>query len=158
MKFSLLPLLAVATSASPIMNLSPRSASGCFAITSFYNSGSPHSISARVSFNLNDAATGLYASCFASQSIQPSIATTPFPTACNDTSVVFGVEVKTGVPGYWLTIAHLTNGNKTVDTGSFWLGADIQRFDNPSGNPNGDYDYLNVPTSFSVGYNQYTQA
>ncbi|KAF3916912.1 hypothetical protein ABW21_db0203903 [Orbilia brochopaga] len=162
MKFSLSAILTLAASAAatPIISfpVRERSASGCFVITDFYNSGSPHSISAYVSFTLKDADTALIATCRATQSIQPSIATTPFPTPCNDTSVVFGFEYKVGVPGYWLTVAHVYNGNKTVDTGSYWLGADIERFDNPSGNPNGDYDYLNVPTSFDVGYNRYTQA
>ncbi|KAK6353532.1 hypothetical protein TWF696_005495 [Orbilia brochopaga] len=157
MKFSLLPLLALAASASPIINLAPRAEAGNFAITSFYNSGVPHSVVAHVGFTLTDASKSLVATCSASLAIQPTIATTAFPTTCNDTCVFFGFEYKVGVPGYWLTLAHVYNDNKTVDTGSYWLGADVKIYENPS-TPTGNYDYLNVPTSFDVAYNRCTQA
>ncbi|EWC47811.1 hypothetical protein DRE_03011 [Drechslerella stenobrocha 248] len=154
MRFAILSALFALAAANPL----PRSSSGCFTVSQFRNSGSPHSISASVSFSVKDAATALSASCFASLSIQPSVVTTQFPTTCNDTTVFFGVEYNPGVPGYYLTLAHVYNDNKTVDAGSVWLGSDIKRFDNPSGNPNGDYDYLNYPSDFTVGYNRHTQA
>ncbi|KAF3930010.1 hypothetical protein ABW19_dt0200345 [Dactylella cylindrospora] len=162
----LLPLLSLtslpSTTATPLPDnhspsITPRSADGCFSISQFRNSGSPHSISATVYFLLSDPSTSLSASCYASLSIQPSIVFTQFPTSCNDTSVLFGVEIRTGAPGYWLTVAHLYNGNQTVDAGSVWLGNDVRRFDNPSGNPNGDYDYLNYPAEFTVAYNRHVQ-
>ncbi|KAF3923695.1 hypothetical protein ABW20_dc0102270 [Dactylellina cionopaga] len=152
--------LASTLTATPVPfdnSLKARSGSGCFEITNFRNSGSPHSISAQVYFTLTDPPTSLAATCSALLSIQPSIVTAPFPTTCNDTSVVFGLEYNTQLPGYWLNIAHLYNGNQTVDIGSLWLGRDIRRYDNPSGNPNGDYDYLNFPAEFSVAYNRHVQ-
>ncbi|EPS42581.1 hypothetical protein H072_3440 [Dactylellina haptotyla CBS 200.50] len=152
--------LASTLTASPVpaeKSIQARSAAGCFEVTQFRNSGSPHSISATVYLAVTDASTGLAATCSAVLSIQPSIVTTQFPTVCNDTSVFFGFEYKPGVPGYWLTLAHLYNGNQTVDSGSVWMGGDIRRYDNPSGNPNGDFDYLNYPAEFSVGYNRHIQ-
>ncbi|KAK6330748.1 hypothetical protein TWF718_002949 [Orbilia javanica] len=164
LKYYLLPLLSFASplTATPVATpekatLESRSAAGCFEITQFRNSGSPHSISATVSFDLVDRSKNLAASCRAILSIQPSIVTTEFPTYCNDTSVAFGFQYKPPFPGYWLSIAHIYNNNNTVDTGSIWAGRDIRRYDNPSGNPNGDFDYLNYPADFKVAYNRHVQ-
>ncbi|KAK6342087.1 hypothetical protein TWF730_001566 [Orbilia blumenaviensis] len=164
LKSYLLPLLSVASTltATPIASpdkasLESRSAAGCFEITQFRNSGSPHSISATVSFDVVDRSTNAAATCRAILSIQPSIVTTQFPTYCNDTTVAFGFQYNPPFPGYWLSIAHIYNNNNTVDAGAVWAGRDIRRYDNPSGNPNGDYDYLNYPAEFSVAYNRHVQ-
>lgn len=162
LKSLILPLFASAAVAIPTpdnhaTSLNTRSADGCFKISQFRNSGSPHSISATVYFLLSDPATSLNAYCQAIMSITPSIVQAQFPTRCNDTSLAFGVEVRPGAPGYWLTIAHWYNNNQTIDAGAVWLGNDRRRFDNPSGNPNGDYDYLNYPAEFDVAYNRHIQ-
>ncbi|KAF3901846.1 hypothetical protein AA313_de0208828 [Arthrobotrys entomopaga] len=158
----ILPILSLAstlTQATPVpsdKSLHARSGAGCFEVTEFRDSGSPHSIEARIYFIVTDASTNVAAACTASLAIQPTIATATFPTVCNDTSVSFGVEYKPGLPGYWFEIAHVYNGNKTVDTGSYWLGSDVGRYNDPL-NPNGDYDFLNRPMAFSVAYNRYVQ-
>ncbi|KAF3242346.1 hypothetical protein TWF217_011773 [Orbilia oligospora] len=164
LKSYLLPFLTLASTltATPIASpekatLQSRSADGCFEITQFRNSGSPHSISATVAFELVDRSKNLAASCRAILSIQPTIVTAEFPTYCNDSSVAFGFQYKPPFPGYWLSIAHIYNNNNTVDAGSVWAGRDVRRYDNPSGNPNGDYDYLNFPAEFSVAYNRHVQ-
>ncbi|KAF3135734.1 hypothetical protein TWF569_009666 [Orbilia oligospora] len=141
----LLPFLTLASTltATPIASpekatLQSRSADGCFEITQFRNSGSPHSISATVAFELVDRSKNLAASCRAILSIQPTIVTAEFPTYCNDSSVAFGFQYIPPFPGVW-------------------AGRDVRRYDNPSGNPNGDYDYLNFPAEFSVAYNRHVQ-
>ncbi|KAK6542504.1 hypothetical protein TWF694_006456 [Orbilia ellipsospora] len=158
LKNSILPLLSFASllTATPVPSLSARSEAGCFEVTQFRDSGSPHSIEAQVYFLVTDASTGVAATCSANLAIQPTIVTADFPTVCNDTSVVFGLEYNPKLPGYWFIIGHLYNNNNTVDTGSLWLGGDIRRYNDPL-NPNGDYDYLNFPASFSVAYNRHVQ-
>jgi len=149
-------LLAASTLAAPLSTRA--SGSGCFEITNFSDGGSPHSVEAYISFNVADPAKKLKnVACHYSQAIQPSVATAPFGTACNDTSVSFGLVYAGTAPGYFMTIAHAYNANKTVDSGTIWLGSKVSTFVDQF-NPNGNYQYLNHSANFDIAYNRYTTA
>lgn len=127
-----------------------------FKITSFYNSGSPHSIEASICFFVSDgdpttSFNNVY--CFYSQSVQPSVATTSTDAPCNDSSVVFGFEYSSAANGYYLHIAHISNDNTTVDTGIVFMGDNVTTVVNEL-NPNGDFQMLVHDTDFWMGYNR----
>ncbi|KAF3913080.1 hypothetical protein AA313_de0200256 [Arthrobotrys entomopaga] len=158
----LLPLLSLASTirASPLNSpedhtLSARATTGAFQISDFYDSGVPHSVQAYLSLTIYDPATKLTATCYATQSIQPSIATAIFPTKCSVPGVAFGMEYYNGL-GYVLTILHKWNRDQNTDMGIIWLGTDVQtRVD--QFNPNGNVQYLNYATNFTVPYSRYIQ-
>jgi hypothetical protein len=128
-----------------------------FNITSFYNSGSPHSITVSLSFMLSDACltpplTNVY--CYYSQSVQPSVATTSVNVACNDTSVNFGFQyLGPASDGYYLNVVHIYDDNKTVDAGMLYMGNNVTTVIDEA-NPNGNYQHLVHETAFLVGYNR----
>ncbi|EPS41291.1 hypothetical protein H072_4841 [Dactylellina haptotyla CBS 200.50] len=162
MQFStlLLPLLSLAaTQASPIIAedhvISARATANTFQITDFYDSGVPHSVTAYVSFTVTNPVTRLSAKCYASQSIQPTIATTPFPTKCDKPGVAFGFQYYAGL-GYALTVLHKRNYDQVADMGIIWVGNDVQTRVNPA-NPNGNVQYINHTTAFEIPYSSYTQ-
>jgi hypothetical protein len=128
-----------------------------FTITSFYNSGSPHSITSRLSFTLSDACltpplTNVY--CYYSQAVQPSVATTSVNVACNDASVNFGFQyLGPAGDGYYLNVVHIYNDNKMADAGMLYMGNNVTTMIDEA-NPNGNYQYLVHNTAFLVGYNR----
>ncbi|KAK6346241.1 hypothetical protein TWF730_010571 [Orbilia blumenaviensis] len=153
----LLPILSLTSvlSASPIQVLEPRAdtPANVFKISNFSNSGVPHSLLSYVSFTVEGSNWSSY--CTASSSVKPSIATTPFPTKCNKPGISFGFEVKTGI-GYVLTIIHRYNKDQSINLGTIWAGTDVQTRVNPA-NPNGNVEYLNYPSNFTIPYSTYTQ-
>ncbi|KAF3903903.1 hypothetical protein ABW20_dc0110186 [Dactylellina cionopaga] len=158
----LLPLISLVSTlqATPLPSeegaiLASRATGGNFAITDFYNSGVPHSVVSYVSFTVKDPSTNLNALCSASQSIFPTVVTAPFPTKCNTPGVSFGLEYLKGT-GYILQVIHRYNRDRTIDLGTIWLGTDVQTRVNPA-NPNGNVQYLNYTTAFTVPFSRYTQ-
>jgi len=131
---------------------------GRFNITSFFDSGSPHSIYADISFSVTDTQAFVRLNavpCFFSQAIQPSVAQAPLGSNCTDTSVSFGLEVIPNI-GYLLTVVHkyVRKGSiETVDTGSQFLGNDVVTVVDPY-NPNGNFQQLNHSTAFEMKYNR----
>jgi len=148
---ALLGAAATTTLAAP----TTRSAdAGCFEITSFSDGGSPHSEFGYISFQVSDihASTPLSkVQCSFDEAIFPAIATAPFGTKCSDPSVTFGLEY--GANGYYLSIAHTYNSNKTTDSGIVYLGNNISTLVDTF-NPNGNYQYLNHSAAFDIGYNR----
>ncbi|KAK6331988.1 hypothetical protein TWF718_002526 [Orbilia javanica] len=154
----ILPILSLASAltASPILEPRAGPASNFFTVTDFYDSGVPHSLSSYVSFNVKGPWPSFTAYCTASSSVVPTIATAPFPTKCTGKpGVAFGLEYKTGV-GYVLTIMHRYRWDQTVRLGTIWVGTDVQTRVNPV-NPNGNVQYLNYSSSFTVPFSEYTQ-
>ncbi|RVD87389.1 uncharacterized protein DFL_001625 [Arthrobotrys flagrans] len=151
----ILPILSLASAlnASPILAPRADAPANVFTVTDFYDSGVPHSLYSYVSFNVRDPTFTAY--CTASSSVVPTIATTPFPTRCNKPGVSFGLEYKTGI-GYVLTIIHRYNKDQTIDLGIIWVGTDVQTRVNPT-NPNGNVQYINYPSNFTVPYSRYTE-
>ncbi|KAF3084885.1 hypothetical protein TWF569_002064 [Orbilia oligospora] len=151
----ILPILSLASTlnASPILAPRAKVPAGVFTVTDFYDSGVPHSLYSYVSFNVQDPSFTAY--CTASSSVMPTIATAPFPTRCNKPGVSFGLEYKTGI-GYVLTIIHRYNRDQTIDLGTIWVGTDVRTRVNPA-NPNGNVQYINYPTNFTVPYGHYTE-
>ncbi|KAK6540058.1 hypothetical protein TWF694_008888 [Orbilia ellipsospora] len=158
----LLPLLSLASSinASPLglpedHTLSARATTGAFQISDFYNSGIPHSAQAYLSLTVKDPATKLTATCYVTQAILPSIATAIFPTKCSVPGVAFGLEYYQGL-GYVLTILHKWNRDQNTDMGIIWMGTDVQTRVDPF-NPNGNVQFLNYSSNFTVPYSRYIQ-
>ncbi|KZF21672.1 hypothetical protein L228DRAFT_157423 [Xylona heveae TC161] len=132
-----------------------------FLITNFYDSGSPHSIEARVTFDVTDLSPPKHdlpvtnisnVACFASLAIQPTIAYAAFGTPCQAPGLSFGLQWVVGA-GYYLSVVHSYDNNKTVDAGTVWLGSDVETYQDPF-NPNGNYQYLNHSTTFEFKYNR----
>ncbi|KAF3193927.1 hypothetical protein TWF225_008120 [Orbilia oligospora] len=126
----ILPILSLASTlnASPILAPRAKVPAGVFTVTDFYDSGVPHSLYSYVSFNVQDPSFTAY--CTASSSVMPTIATAPFPTRYNR--------------------------DQTIDLGTIWVGTDVRTRVNPA-NPNGNVQYINYPTNFTVPYGHYTE-
>ncbi|KAF3926967.1 hypothetical protein ABW20_dc0108319 [Dactylellina cionopaga] len=160
---ALLPLLSLASvlQASPLPSedhaiAARATTTGAFEISNFSNGGSPHSSTAYIFFDLKDPATKLSTNCSATENVGPySPATAPFITKCGVPGTGFGIENRKGT-GYILTIIHRYNRDQTIDFGVIWLGNDVQTRVNPI-NPNGNYQYLNYATNFTIPYSKYIE-
>jgi hypothetical protein len=129
---------------------------GSFSVTSFLNSGSPHSIEARLSFTLSSSclvAPLANTTCTYSQSVQPTIATSSQAVGCSDPSVFVTFEYITAGNSYYLSVTHLSNQNQTVDTGMLYLGANVTTMVDEL-KPNGDFQMLVHEPDFDIGYNR----
>ncbi|KAK6538827.1 hypothetical protein TWF694_010392 [Orbilia ellipsospora] len=123
-----------------------------FRITEFYDQGTPHSQMVYISFKLTNPVTSQTTSCSFTTYTGGPIALTPFYTRCDKLGFGFGFELIQG--GYMLTVEEKWNRDTVVQVGTVWLGnaANIKtRVD--TANPNGNFQYFDVPHDFTIRAN-----
>lgn len=153
---SLATILLMALLTTPLSASTSNPNAGLFIVTSFLNSGSPHSTEARLSFTLSSTcpiAPLTNITCAYGQSVQPTIATTYQEILCADSAVFFTFDYNTPGNGYYLSVTHLSNENKTVDTGVLYMGDNVTTVIDEF-NPNAEFEMLVHREEFEIGYNR----
>ena len=153
--FAFAGFLAIASAASIPRQAEPSA----WSITNFFASGARHSITTTYRFDITDGSTSSY--CVALVSTTPDIGYAP-STQCVDPmySFSFGLGAYNETePGYNLQIwqgdpedtSCGAPGTRCVYTGiRFFPASDVETIEDPTGNPNGNYDRLNAPSDFTI--------
>jgi len=147
----------VAAAAFASASVLPRqdSPGGTFNVTSFYVTGSPHSIEVIYEFNVTDGLTSSF--CHNATSTGPYISSVGL-TCCGDEGCDWNFSFEyisdMAANGYVLNITNISpptsHGNR--DSGAVFFNSDKIVMFNDTLNPNGDYQYLNASHSFSLDY------
>ncbi|KAK6510917.1 hypothetical protein TWF506_010005 [Arthrobotrys conoides] len=160
MKFTtvILPLLSlasgltatpIAADESSIIEARQAKVATVFTITNFFNYGRPHSSQSFIGFEWKSSSGGK-ANCSATKT--GNIATTPLYTRCVP-GVGFGFDRVGG--GYLLSIVHRYKKNKNIDSANLYIPDEHVKRTNNTANPNGNYDYIDYPSNFTLQANAF---
>lgn len=146
----------LASAASAVVLPRQSEPGGTFNVSNFYVTGSPHSIQILYEFNVTDGLTSTF--CRNTTSTGPYISSVG-RTCCGDEGCDWNFSFEyisdKAANGYVLNITNISpptsHGNR--DSGWVFFNSDkIVLHEDPFGNPNGDYQYLNASESFAVDY------